>query len=208
MVADAPTEQLKVILNEGDLSDDDHMFVYEEYKKRESRTSNTAKEITSLQQGTVNDTEVLQQGTVNSTEVLAEGKREAVKVTTNTVPQALNRAPAPVQSIVEKFGKRSPIVEQTGVTVENTVEGAVNTATSMAVGGARQNVALSEMMTLANNQMQNNQASSSSSTSGGATVLTQSDNSTNIQTTNVTSGGMSSPVDKSDRVSVRRGRRI
>lgn len=76
------------------------------------------------------------------------------------------------------------------------------------IGGTKENVQLSERMTVENNQMQNNQATANNSTSAGATILTQSDNSTNIQTTNVTSGGMSSPVDKSDRVSVRRGRRI
>ena len=76
------------------------------------------------------------------------------------------------------------------------------------IGGTRQNVELSERMTVANNQMQNNQATANNSTSAGSTILTQSDNSTNIQTTNVTSGPMASAVDKSDRVSTRRGRRI
>lgn len=76
------------------------------------------------------------------------------------------------------------------------------------IGGTKQNVELSERMTVENNQMQSNQATANTSTSAGATILTQSDNSTTIQNTNVNAAPMPSAVDKSDRTSVRRGRRI
>jgi hypothetical protein len=75
------------------------------------------------------------------------------------------------------------------------------------IGGTRQNVELSERMTVANNQMQNNQATANNSTSAGSTILAQTDASTNIQNTTLT-GQMASVTDKSDRTSTRRGRRI
>lgn len=45
MVKDAPTNQLIGILNEGDLSDEDHMFVYEEVQRREKRTTTTTQKV-------------------------------------------------------------------------------------------------------------------------------------------------------------------
>ena len=68
-----------------------------------------------------------------------------------------------------------------------------------AVGGANQNVSLSEQMTIENTRLQNTRSENQSAKSSTANVVTQSDNSTNINTTNVSAGPMPSALDKSDR---------
>lgn len=95
MVKDAPTNQLWGILNEGDLSDDDHMFVYDEIQSREKRkaafdtkmgTSNVAPPTPEVVNNTTNTSSVLQEVTVPT--------REA-----KTIPAAMSREPK-----VEKTG--------------------------------------------------------------------------------------------------------
>lgn len=95
MVKDAPTNQLWGILNEGDLSDDDHMFVYDEIQSREKRkaafdtkmgTSNVAPPTPEVVNNTTNTSSVLQEVTVPTREV-------------KTIPSAMSREPK-----VEKTG--------------------------------------------------------------------------------------------------------
>ena len=96
MVKDAPTNQLWGILNEGDLSDDDHMFVYDEIQSREKRkaaldtkmgTSNVAPPSPEVVNNTTNTSSVLQEVAVPTRE-----RKEG------TIPSAMSRVEKPKMS--------------------------------------------------------------------------------------------------------------
>ena len=185
MVADAPTEQLKVILNEGDLSDDDHMFVYEEYKKREERASKTQKEITVEEAKTgangmeiPSNANVVQKGEVDGTVVLS-GKTPSKVNEGNTVPTALSRAPSE-SSVVVKSSTSSNEV-------------------SIVVGGAQENQELSEHMTVANTKYMDNLYGSTTNPTGGSKAVVVTDNSVTSNSTTVKPPVMIRPENATDR---------
>lgn len=90
MVKDAPTNQLIGILNEGDLSDEDHMFVYEEVQRREKRTTTTTQK--------VGEKRGMDLGTTD-TSMKADGKRGRTIETSSSTEKKVG------DIVVEKDGK-------------------------------------------------------------------------------------------------------